>query len=222
MPEPEPTRVLLVDASQLVTEGLRISLHRTQAFRVVGIAHNAADALRCLRGVLVDLVVTDIDVPGGGPLATVRHAAAHRPGAPVAVLSGVDSPQWARAALDEGASAYLLKTTPLHELLPALANTARGAEPVIDPRLGAGAGMPPELPPRSALGQLSAREFDVLVELVKGLDNQMIAAKLFISTDTVKTHVKAILRKLAARDRAHAVALVLGAHLPGAVPDPLT
>ncbi|KAA2253529.1 response regulator transcription factor [Solihabitans fulvus] len=209
MAEAEPTRVLLVDASQLVTEGLRISLHRTQAFRVVGIAHTVADALRSLRGVLIDLVVTDVDVPGAGPLRTVHDAVQHRPEAPVIVLSGVDNPQWARAALDAGADAYLLKTTPLQELLPTIVSVTRGAPPVIDTRLGLRADMPGRLLPHATLGRLSAREFDVLAELAKGLDNHMIAERLFISTDTVKTHVKAILRKLGARDRAHAVAIAL-------------
>ena len=97
------TRVLLVDGSQLITEGLRISLHRTHCFRVVGIAHTVADAARCLRGVQVDLVVTDFDVPGAGPLRTVRDTAQFKPSARVVVLSNADSPSWAQAALDAGA-----------------------------------------------------------------------------------------------------------------------
>jgi DNA-binding NarL/FixJ family response regulator len=210
VPEIESPRVLLVDGSQLITEGLRISLHRTQAFRVVGVAHTVADALRCLRGVLIDLVVTDFDVPGAGPLRTVRDAVQHRPAAHVVVLSNADSPHWARAALDAGASAYLLKTSPLAELLPMMAGAARGAPAVIDSRVGESGRLPARLPPPAALGKLSAREFDVLAEMAKGLDNQRIAQRLFISTDTVKSHVKAILRKLGARDRTHALALVLG------------
>ncbi|GLZ35468.1 DNA-binding response regulator [Lentzea sp. NBRC 105346] len=210
MTELAGTRALLVDGSQLITEGLRISLHRTQLFRVVGIAHNAADAARSLRSVSVDLVVTDFDVPGAGPLRTVRDVLSHQPRARVVVLSNADCPHWARAALDAGAAAYLLKTTPLAELLPLIAGVVRGASPTIDSRLGALASLPARMPPPAALGRLSAREFDVLVEMAKGMDNARIAHRLFISHDTVKTHVKAILRKLEARDRAHAVAMVLG------------
>jgi DNA-binding NarL/FixJ family response regulator len=204
------TRVLLVDGSQLITEGLRISLHRTHCFRVVGIAHTVADAARCLRGVLVDLVVTDFDVPGAGPLRTVRDTAQYRPGARVVVLSNADSPSWARAALDAGAVAYLLKTSPVAELLPLIVAAVRGAPATIDARVGSLARLPARMPPPASLGQLSAREFDVLAEMAKGMDNARIAQRLFISNDTVKTHVKAILRKLGARDRAHAVAMVLG------------
>ena len=204
------TRVLLVDGSQLITEGLRLSLHRTHCFRVVGIAHTVAEAARSLRGTLVDLVVTDFDVPGAGPLRTVRDTAQFRPSARVVVLSNADSPSWARAALDAGAVAYLLKTSPVAELLPLIAAAVRGAPAAIDARLGSLARLPARMPPPASLGQLSAREFDVLAEMAKGMDNARIAQRLFISNDTVKTHVKAILRKLGARDRAHAVAMVLG------------
>jgi DNA-binding NarL/FixJ family response regulator len=204
------TRVLLVDGSQLITEGLRISLHRTHCFRVVGIAHTVADAARCLRATAVDLVVTDFDVPGAGPLRTVRDTAQLRPGARVVVLSNADSPSWARAALDAGAVAYLLKTSPVAELLPLIVAAVRGAPATIDARVGSLARLPARMPPPASLGRLSAREFDVLAEMAKGMDNARIAQRLFISNDTVKTHVKAILRKLGARDRAHAVAMVLG------------
>jgi DNA-binding NarL/FixJ family response regulator len=210
MTDPASTRVLLVDGSQLITEGLRLSLHRTHCFRVVGIAHTVADAARCLRGVLVDLVVTDFDVPGAGPLRTVRDTAQYRPGARVVVLSNADSPSWARAALDAGAVAYLLKTSPVAELLPLIMAAVRGAPATIDARVGSLARLPSRMPPPATLGRLSAREFDVLAEMAKGMDNARIAQRLFISNDTVKTHVKAILRKLGARDRAHAVAMVLG------------
>lgn len=204
------TRVLLVDGSQLITEGLRISLHRTHCFRVVGIAHTVADAARCLRSTVVDLVVTDFDVPGAGPLRTVRDTAQFRPSARVVVLSNADSPSWARAALDAGAVAYLLKTSPVAELLPLIMAAVRGAPATIDARVGSLARLPARMPPPASLGRLSAREFDVLAEMAKGMDNARIAQRLFISNDTVKTHVKAILRKLGARDRAHAVAMVLG------------
>jgi DNA-binding NarL/FixJ family response regulator len=210
----EPTRVFLVDASQLVTEGLRVVLQRTQRFRVAGTAHSAGEALRGLRALLVDLVITDIDVPGAAPLQTVRDARDHRPRSPVVVLSGTDASEWVGASLDLGASAYLLKTTPVAELLSAIAEVLRGRSALIDRRVGEQAQMLPRLPPRTALENLSAREFDVLAELVKGLDNHSIANRLFISTDTVKSHVKSILRKLGARDRAHAVAIVLGRGVP--------
>jgi DNA-binding NarL/FixJ family response regulator len=211
----EPARVLLVDASQLITEGLRVSLQRTQRFRVVGIAHNAVDALRCLRGMLIDLVVTDLDVPGAGPLRTVRDAKEFRPKATVVVVTANDSREWATAASAVGASAYLLKTTPIQQLIAAIGEVMVKGGMLVDPRLGSGSATPSaELPPHPALRQLTARESEVLGELVKGLDNQTIAKLLFISQDTVKTHVKAILRKLGARDRAHAVAMVLSRRFP--------
>lgn len=210
MTELAVTRVLLVDGSQLITEGLRISLHRTHCFRVVGIAHTVGDAARCLRSTPVDLVVTDVDVPGAGPLRTVRDTVQYQSKARVVVLSNADCPHWARAALDAGAVAYLLKTTPVQEMLPLISGAVRGAPATIDSRLGSLSLLPSRLPPPAALGQLSVREFDVLAEMAKGMDNQRIAHRLFISNDTVKTHVKAILRKLGARDRAHAVAMVLG------------
>jgi DNA-binding NarL/FixJ family response regulator len=211
---PDPARVLLVDASQLITEGLRVCLQRTQRFRVVGVAHTSSEALRCLRGLLVDMVVTDLAVPGAGALRTVRDARAQRPSATTVVVSEMDSPEWAKAALDQGAAAYLLKTTPLRELVSVFSEVLAGATHVLDPRLGGQVQLSADLPPHAVLPQLSAREFDVLAEMIKGLDNQTIAHHLFISTDTVKTHVKAILRKLGAKDRAQVVAMVLSGRVP--------
>jgi DNA-binding NarL/FixJ family response regulator len=181
---------------------------------VVGVAHTSSEALRCLRGLLVDLVVTDLAVPGAGALRTVRDARAQRPSATTVVVSEMDSPEWAKAALDQGAAAYLLKTTPLRELLAVFSEVLAGATHVLDPRLGGQVQLSADLPPHAVLPQLSAREFDVLAEMIKGLDNQTIAHHLFISTDTVKTHVKAILRKLGAKDRAQVVAMVLSGRVP--------
>jgi len=206
--------VLLVDASQLITEGLRVCLQRTHRFRVVGVAHTSSEALRCLRGLLVDLVVTDLAVPGAGALRTVRDVRAQRPSAVTVVVSDMDSPEWAKAALDQGATAYMLKTTPLRELVSVFNEVLAGATHVLDPRLGGQVHLSSDLPPHAVLPQLSAREFDVLAEMIKGLDNQTIAHHLFISTDTVKTHVKAILRKLGAKDRAQVVAMVLSGRVP--------
>jgi DNA-binding NarL/FixJ family response regulator len=211
---PDPARVLLVDASQLITEGLRVCLQRTQRFRVVGVAYTSSEALRCLRGLVVDLVVTDLAVPGAGALRTVRDVRAQRPSAATVVVSDMDSPEWAKAALNQGAAAYMLKTTPMRELVAVFGEVLGGASHVLDPRLGGQVQLSADLPPHAVLPQLSAREFDVLAEMIKGLDNQTIAHHLFISTDTVKTHVKAILRKLGAKDRAQVVAMVLSGRVP--------
>lgn len=210
----EPARVLLVDASQLITEGLRVCLQRTQRFRVVGVAHTSSEALRCLRGLLVDLVVTDLAVPGAGALRTIRDVRELRPSAATVVVSTMDSAEWAKAALSQGAAAYMLKTTPLRELVPVFAEVLGGATHVLDPHLGSQLQLAPDLPPHAGLPQLSSREFDVLAEMIKGLDNTTIGHHLFISNDTVKTHVKAILRKLGAKDRAQVVAMVLSGRVP--------
>lgn len=101
----------------------------------------------------------------------------------------------------------------IHEALRSLlARAARGSV-VLDPRLGRRRIPPPALQAMT-LETLSPREREVLAELVHGLDNRGIAARLCISEETVKSHVKAILRKLDADSRAQAMAMLLGTHLP--------
>jgi DNA-binding NarL/FixJ family response regulator len=114
----------------------------------------------------------------------------------------------ARAAFEAGASACLLKSVPSAELLQRLSDVMCGLR-ILDPRLGTPRTPVPGVEHADRFG-LSPREREVLAALSLGLDNRMIAERLHITNDTVKSHVKSILRKLRARDRTHAVAISLG------------
>ena len=199
-------RTVAVDEARLVHEGLRTVLARSRRFVLVGTASTVDTGYQILKGCRPDLLVCDVEVAGESGLALCR--AARTTGSAVAMLTDVDDPEMARACVRGGAAAYLLKTSAPEEILAALGRVMRGRV-VVDPRLGHSRRATAA---ESGYG-LSRRESEVLAEIVRGLDNRAIADRLYISIDTVKSHVKAILRKLGARDRAHVVALVLGARV---------
>jgi DNA-binding NarL/FixJ family response regulator len=212
-----PVRTLLVDEAGLIHEALRSLLARSGGFVVVGAAREAREGLRLARTTRAELVVCEAAISGESGVELCRRVRGLSEQIAVVLLSGVDDPELARAALGVGASGYLLKTSPPEEIVVALAKAARGVV-VLDPRLGRTRTLPPALQTKAPV-PLSPREREVLAEIVRGLDNRGIAARLCISEETVKTHVKAILRKLKAGSRAQVMAMALGTHLPpGQVP----
>ncbi len=213
-------RTLLIDEAGLIHEALRTVLARSGRFVVVGAAGDVVEGLRLARATRAELVICEVVVAGKSGLELCRRLHAVSLQIVVVMLSGVNDPELARAALAAGASGYLLKTSPPQDIVVALARATRGSV-ALDPRLGRTRTSPlPLCPPGTSGGpapgtrSLSPREREVLAEIVHGLDNRGIAARLCISEETVKTHVKAILRKLKADNRAQVMAMVLGTRLP--------
>ncbi len=206
----QPVRTLLVDEAGLIHEALRSVLTRSGGFVVVAAATDVREGLRLARTTRAELVVCDTAIAGESGVELCRRLRVLSAQIAVVLLSGLDDQELARAALGAGASGYLLKTSPPKEIVVALAKAARGIV-ALDPRLGRTRTPPPAL---HAAGPLSPREREVLGEIVRGLDNRGIAARLCISEQTVKTHVKAILRKLKADSRAQVMAMALGTHPP--------
>ena len=209
-----PVRTLLVDEAGLIHEALRSLLARSGRFVVVGAASDVREGLRLARTTRARLVVCEAVIAGESGVELCRRLRRLSPEIAVVLLARVDDPELVRAARGAGASGDLLKTSPPGEIVVALARAARGAV-VLDPRLGRTRTPPPAL---QALRALSPREREVLAEVIHGLDNRAIAARLCIAEETVKTHVKAILRKLRAGSRAQAIAIALGTNLSPATP----
>ncbi|MDD7962770.1 response regulator transcription factor [Microbacterium thalli] len=218
-PRDAPIRVLIVDDQTLIRLGFRMVLESAGDIDVVGEASDGAEALAAVRELAPDVVLMDVRMPGvDGIEATARVRRAH-PDVRVLVLTTFDLDEYAFGALRAGAGGFLLKDARRDELIAAVRAVAAG-EATLSPRvtrrmidLITAAGLPAPQPARPST--LTAREAEVLEAMAHGLTNAEIAATLFLSESTVKTHVGRILTKLPARDRVHAVLIAHGLAQPG-------
>jgi DNA-binding NarL/FixJ family response regulator len=207
------TTVLLVDDEPLVRLGFSMVLAAHDDLQVVGEAGNGAEAVELAGRLRPDVVVMDVRMPVlDGVAATRRIVSAGLPSR-IVVLTTFDLDEYAFAALQAGASGFLLKNTQPAELVAAIRTVARG-DAVVAPRvtrrlLETFAGQLPTAD-RTAdprLARLTDREREVLVQVATGRSNAEIAAELTLSELTVKTHVGRILTKLELRDRTQAAIL---------------
>ncbi|WP_270071232.1 response regulator [Streptomonospora mangrovi] len=210
-------RVVLVDDQELVRAGFRMVLNAQPDIRVVGEAGDGAAALEVLRRVRADVALVDVRMPRLDGVELTRRVRAAGGGPRVLILTTFDLDEYAFAALEAGASGFLLKDARPTDLLSAI-RAVHSGDAVVAPsttrrllnrfagRLTAeDTGRPAAPPP--ALDALTPREREVLAVVAEGLSNGEIAARLCVSEATVKTHVRRILLKLGLRDRIQAVVL---------------
>ncbi|GIG87059.1 response regulator [Plantactinospora endophytica] len=230
MPEQTTLRVLIVDDQALVRDGFGMILAAQPDIAVVGEAADGAEALDRARELAPDVVLMDVRMPNvDGITATARICAETT--ARVLVLTTFDLDEYVYDALRAGASGFLLKDMRRDELVNAVRVVAAGEAllaPTVTRRLIADVVSRdrPLRPGRALpdrLAALTARETETLRQVARGLSNAEIAAALFVSEHTVKTHVSNVLTKLGLRDRVQAVVLAYesGLVLPGdlGVPD---
>jgi DNA-binding NarL/FixJ family response regulator len=210
--------VLLADDQPLLRRGFRMILEAEQGLTVAGEAGDGAEAVELARRVRPDVVLMDIRMPGTDGIEATRRITAAEPGVRVLVLTTFDLDEYAFGALRAGASGFLLKDVRPHELVTAVRTVASG-DAVVSPRVtrrlleeyaqqlpvvGADADQASRYP---QLSSLTEREREVLAVVAQGLSNTEIAASLFVSETTVKSHVGRILAKLGLRDRVQIVVL---------------
>ena len=215
-------RVVVVDDQDLVRAGFVALISASAGFSVVGEARDGAEGVAMVDSTLPDVVLMDIRMPElDGIAATARIMAAHAegPGPPrVIVLTTFDLDEYVYGALRAGASGFLLKDTPAADLLEAIRVVAAGEAllaPSVTRRLiDEFAARPDPANPPAELSVLTARETEVLAEVARGRTNSDIAAGLFMSEATAKTHVSRIMAKLHCTSRAQ---LVVAAYEAGLV-----
>ncbi|GIG69023.1 response regulator [Phytomonospora endophytica] len=207
---PARIRVLLADDQALVRTGFRMILDNSPDAVVVGEAGDGAEAVALAAEVDADVVLMDIRMPGTDGVDATRLIRAAG-GPRVLVLTTFDLDEYVYAALRAGASGFLLKDTLAPDLLSAIRVVAAGeaiVAPTVTRRLlerYVGTGEP--APPPVDLDVLTDREREVLGLVARGLSNAEIAARIYVSEGTVKTHVSRILGKFGLRDRVQAVVL---------------
>jgi DNA-binding NarL/FixJ family response regulator len=209
-----PIRVLVADDQELVRTGFCVILEAADEITVVAEAANGAEAVLAAAEHQPDVILMDVRMPEmDGLEATRQITGGNRLGMPrVVMLTTFDLDDYVYEALRAGASGFLLKDAPRHDLIAAVKTAAVGnalLAPSVTMRLiDAFARRPAEtLPAPSRLASLTARERDILLRLARGLTNAEIAADLVVSEATVKSHVGNLLAKLGLRDRVQAVIL---------------
>jgi DNA-binding NarL/FixJ family response regulator len=194
---------LIVDDHEVVREGLRLSLSRAPHIRVVGEASDGAGAVALAERRKPDVVVMDVRMPGMDGLEATKELSDKVPDTSVLIFTAYSERSLLSRGLESGAKGYVLKEAPHQTLVRAIEKVAHG-EGYIDPAL-----MPAFLTGKGREDILTGREREILQLLADGMSNADVAARLFISQETVKSHVRHILGKLEADTRTQAVAIAL-------------
>jgi DNA-binding NarL/FixJ family response regulator len=198
-------RLLIADDHPVVRDGLRGMLANEADFEVVGEAASGAEAVLLTERERPDVVLMDLQMPGVDGATATAEITERFPGTRVLVLTTYDTDADILRAVEAGATGYLLKDAPRERLFPAIRSAARG-ETVLAPTVATRLVNRMRVPAEEAL---TSREIEVLGLVARGSSNADVAASLFISEATVKTHLLHIFGKLGVDDRTAAVVSAL-------------
>ncbi|EOU9530515.1 nitrate/nitrite response regulator protein NarP [Cronobacter dublinensis] len=207
MSQSDPWHVVIVDDHPLMRRGIRQLLETDAQFNVVGEASGGAEAIALANQLTPDIILLDLNMRGLSGLDTLTLLRRDGVSARIIVLTVSDARSDVYAVMDAGADGYLLKDSEPEMLLAAIRDGAAGdgvfsaqVEAYLRQRL-------PGEKPHSPFALLTERELDVLQEVARGLSNKQIASTLHISEETVKVHIRNLLRKLNVRSRVAATVL---------------
>lgn len=190
--------VLLIDDHQVVREGLKGAL-TSSGFTVVGEAASKDEAFAQIAHKSPRVIVVDLNLPDGSGLEVVSWARSVSSSIGIVVLTLDDDDAHLLASLQAGASAYVVKSAPITEVIAAVSHA------VIAPGSFIGKGISAAISRKNEGFSLTARELEVLAQLPKGQTSSQIASHLFVSEATIKTHLASIYRKLGVANRTEAV-----------------
>lgn len=204
-------RVVLADDQPLVRTGLRMILSAVDDIEVVGEAADGTEAISACAELTPDVVLMDVRMPGVDGIDATRAVTATDSPPKVLVLTTFDLDDVVYEALRAGASGFLLKDAPEERLITAIRVVADGgslfAPSVTRTLIAEFAQRSVGRPTTASVDRLTERETEVLVQIARGLSNAEIAEALYVTENTVKTHVARVLMKLGLRDRVQAVVL---------------
>jgi two-component system, NarL family, response regulator NreC len=201
----KPLRIVIADDHSVVRRGLRQVLEGDTGLEVVAEAGDIDAARRYVRGHKPDVLVLDLNMPGGSTLDALPEIRAEAPDTQIVVLTMQNEPAYARQALAAGVLGYVLKEAADDELVEAIRRAAAG-DTYLNPRLGARLATEPPLGPPDGL---SEREVEVLRMIALGHTNAEIAEQLYLSVRTVETHRAHIQQKLSLASRSELVRYAL-------------
>jgi DNA-binding NarL/FixJ family response regulator len=198
------TKLVLIDDHEALRGGLEVMLNQA-GLEVVGAAGNLAAGLDLVEHARPDVAIVDIQLPDGNGIDLTRRLLEGHPDLAVVLYTGDADAELLYEGLDSGARGYVLKAGTMEELLGAIRQVADGGS-YVDPRLDRIL-----LSPRatSRVPQLSPREREIMHLMAEGLTAEAIGTKITVSVETVRTHVRNVIRKLQARNRVHAIAIAL-------------
>jgi NarL family two-component system response regulator LiaR len=208
-----PMRVLIVEDDPMMQLGLEQSLASYSNIEIVGRVDDGYLAVEEALKLKPDIIVMDIGLPRLDGIAATQQIKATLKEVRVVMLTSHTTENEVIGALSSGADAYCVKGTSVDRLLAAIAAAQEGAS-YLDPQVARRVLdhlKPPTQTDVTAVGQLSQRELEVLKLMVEGHSNPQIAAALYLSPNTVKTHVRGIMNKLAVDDRVQAAVVALRA-----------
>jgi len=202
----DKTKVLLIDDHPLMRRGIKQLVELDENFEVIGDVGNGNDGITVALEKEPDLIVLDLNMKGLSGLDTLKALRAEGVDARIVILTVSDAKNDIFALIDAGADGYLLKDTEPDILLNQIKQIAHGeiilSDSIKDLLIERHSVQGP-------LDSLTEREMDVLQQIATGLSNKQIAAKLFISEETVKVHIRNLLRKLNVHSRVAATVLYL-------------
>jgi len=206
-----PLRVVVADDQASVRQGLVLLLDGLPDIQVVGAAADGVQALALVAEHQPDAILLDLHMPVLDGIGTTRRLVAEHPGVAVVVLTTYVDDNSVLDALRAGARSYLTKDADRADIATAL-HAATGGLAVFDPRVQATLLAAATAPPRQesaapgpAPDDLTPREVEILGMIARGLTNPEIAATLYLSNHTIKTHISRIFAKTGSRDRAAAI-----------------
>jgi len=194
---------LIADDHEVVREGLRLALSRSPRIRVIGEASDGRSAVTLTERRRPDVVIMDLRMPDMDGLEATEEILSKTPDVAILIFTAYGERSLMQRGLESGARGYILKETP-HETLIRAVEKVAGGDTFVDPAL-----MAEFIAGKGQMEVLTPREREILQLLADGMSNVDVAAKLYISQETVKSHVRHILAKLEADTRTQAVAIAL-------------
>ncbi|MAU13037.1 MAG: DNA-binding response regulator [Anaerolineaceae bacterium] len=214
-------RILIADDHVVVRAGLRALLERTSNFAVVAEASTGEEAVRQAIDIQPDVAVLDIRMPGISGIEACRQIVENIPQCRVIMLTSYAEDELLMAAIQAGASGYVLKRIGSQELLQAVERVSRG-EGMLDPAMTASVfaevRKASQAQHAAAFSELTAQEMAVLALVAEGLTNRQIALKLYLGEGTVRNYVSSVLSKINASNRAEAAAFAVKHNISEFVP----